>query len=529
MRPSWAAALTLAALLAGAAGAKSYRFERIEQEVRLQPNGTVSVTDTSVYDFSGSFSNGFIEVVPRSGGRMILQGVTAPDGKGVSDVRQEGNAIRWRFSAQDEKRTFRVAYTLTGELDVASDVALFDRQVLEGEHAPVDSYRLRIVAPQAAPENFRVFIFTGRGRIGQLSFDEARRTATVTLPQVSENEPVRAKVFLPSEAFTYRTIQGERLERWLAETTAETESFRRASEEAVRRGDAGGASLRTPPPPTPLPLLVLPWLAVATFAYWLRATWVRYGREPAVEEVGRYYREPAEEIPPAVVPFVMSQRNPGLSAAGAAIGSTLLDFARRGHLELIPHENAGFLGLGRSTETRFKPVSRPDGMTNFEADLWAVMERAGGRDGIVSPDELRRYFKSRPSWGQNWVQEPRAWYESNHGFLVDQAALNATRLPLVLSFLAAAAAIGGGILLAASSDGVGPPVDLVLSLIAAGAVLLVASIVAAVGMPRWTGPALLNARRWQAYRNFLADFSQMETAPAEHYKLWDYHFVYATA
>jgi len=46
---------------------------------------------------------------------------------------------------------------------------------------------------------------------------------------------------------------------------------------------------------------------------------------------------------------------------------------------------------------------------------------------------------------------------------------------------------------------------------------------------RWRPEKLLNARRWQAYRNFLADFSQMESAPAEHFKMCDYHFVYAAA
>jgi uncharacterized membrane protein len=53
--------------------------------------------------------------------------------------------------------------------------------------------------------------------------------------------------------------------------------------------------------------------------------------------------------------------------------------------------------------------------------------------------------------------------------------------------------------------------------------------VAAVALPRWNTDKLLNAKRWAAYRNFLTDFSAMNQAPAEHLKLWDYHFVYASA
>jgi uncharacterized membrane protein YgcG len=524
MNRSRLVALALAVLmLASTAAAKSFRFASIDQEVRVLTGGNVSVIDTRVYDFEGSYSNAFLDLKPRSGGRVILQGVTAPDGKGVRNVRQEDGVIRWQYTANDERRTFRITYTLTNELQVASDVALFDRQILEPEHAPVDSYRLRIVAPEPSPENFRVFIFTGRSRIGQLSFDDPKQVATVTLPEVSENEAVRARVLMPSGAFAFRNVNGTKLEEWLAETERQTADFRRASEEAVRRGESGGASLIPPSPPTATPLLLAPWLLVAAVGWWVLITYQRFGREPGTQDVGRYYREPAEEIPPAVVPYVMSQASPGLSAAGQAIGATLLDWARQGNLELVPHENAGFLGIGRSTETRFQPVRRPDNMTPFEADLWGVLQASGGRDGIVSPEELKRYFRAHQNWGKNWVQEPRAWYESTRGFLLDQGASNATRPVTVLAFLAALGAIGGGFMIAQTT------LDLGLSLIVAGFVALIVAIVAAVVMPRWTPRALLNARKWKAYKNFLADFSQMEQAPAEHYKMWDYHFIYATA
>jgi uncharacterized membrane protein len=54
-------------------------------------------------------------------------------------------------------------------------------------------------------------------------------------------------------------------------------------------------------------------------------------------------------------------------------------------------------------------------------------------------------------------------------------------------------------------------------------------IICGAGVPRWRPEALVRARKWHAYKRFLADFSAMEKAPAEHYKLWDYHFIYATA
>jgi uncharacterized membrane protein len=63
----------------------------------------------------------------------------------------------------------------------------------------------------------------------------------------------------------------------------------------------------------------------------------------------------------------------------------------------------------------------------------------------------------------------------------------------------------------------------------AGMLILLGGILAGISLSKWNADKLLNAKRWLAYKNFLQDFSQMETAPAEHLKLWDYHFVYASA
>ncbi|HEX7022047.1 MAG TPA: hypothetical protein VF171_04250, partial [Trueperaceae bacterium] len=65
--------------------------------------------------------------------------------------------------------------------------------------------------------------------------------------------------------------------------------------------------------------------------------------------------------------------------------------------------------------------------------------------------------------------------------------------------------------------------------LACGLLLIGTAVASAVALKRWQPDKLLNAKKWEAYKRFLSDFSMMRQAPAEHYKLWDYHFVYATA
>jgi hypothetical protein len=146
--------------------AKSFRFQSIEQDVYFRADGTVRVVDVRTYAFSGTYSNAFLNVDPHLGGSVRFEGVEALDGKAAANPRIEGNTIRWSSPATDESRKFRIAYVLSGELEVAADAAQFDRQVLEPVHAPLDRYVVRLHTPAPNPSLYRVFVFTGRSRIG---------------------------------------------------------------------------------------------------------------------------------------------------------------------------------------------------------------------------------------------------------------------------------------------------------------------------------------------------------------------------
>lgn len=537
--------LLLLVFASGLTEAQTYAIERVEQDVYLLPDGSVRVLDTQTFSFDGDFRNRRygIEVEPAPGGSVRFEGVEALDGRPVSSE-VTGDEIVWRVDAQSETRTFRIGYTLTREVEVAEDAAQFDRFLLPPEHEPIGHYLLRVHPPAPSPEGFRVFIFTGQGRIGTLDFSEDFSLATVAVAPLSEDEFVRARVIVDAANFSVQTQEGEWLTAWLAEVEAETQGFR---EESQRRLE--GERYLPPPPPSDNWLLLL-WSGVAGLGLWLFWSYRVFGREPKIEDVGPYYREPAEEIPPAAVPFVMTQSDPGMKAASPAIAATLLDFARRGYLMMETVENPKFLGLGRAETVYYGITGEPQALTPFEAELWqafkgaatstgsasfgsileALSARGGSREQkpnsnpeVFDADDLRRYFEARPNFARNWISQPRAWYETQHGKLLDPAASGRALVVAAACFAGAAVAAFSGFGLAESSE------RFFFHFIAAGVVLAVLGVVAASSLKRWQADKLLNARRWQAYRKFLSDFSLMREAPAEHYKLWDYHFVYATA
>lgn len=517
----------LAWLGMSAAAAKSFTLLNLTHDLYFLGDGSVRVVDTRTYDFSGSYSFAKINIEPRSAGgsgqaSVRFEQAVATDGKPAPASSVDGNTLRLDFSANDEQRSFRFAYTIQGDLDVANDVAQFDRQLLTSSHNEVSNYTVILHAPAPNPKPFRVFVFTGRSRIGTLAFDDPAGTATIKLSEVSEDEFVRIRAFIPTSQFpsAINTVAKDAFNGWLADIKRDTQGFRDASSAALQNG-----GFAPPPPPPPAWLLFLPFISVIFIGANIYTVYQRYGKEPATLEVGRYYREPAEDIPPSAVPYIITQNSPGTQALGRAVGATLLDFARRGYLQLERQHSSGFLGLGAKDETCFALANRPDFnlLSAFEAQLWSALSGARGSDNVVTPTELKLYFQSRPELGKSLSDLPRDGYESVHGLLLDVSSSSKGTPWMIAAFMAGALSLFGGFFLLESLTGVG------VGLMIAGVFNILAGVIAGIALPRWNTDKLLNAKRWVAYKNFLTDFSAMKDAPAEHLKLWDYHFVYASA
>lgn len=507
-------AVVLSVASPGPAAAKSYHHPLIEQAVTLGDNGRLDVLDARTYRFDGEFHNAFITVVPIRGGDVEYGMVEAMDGgDAVRNVTIDGGTLRWQYDARDEERTFGIRYRLTGEVTRALDAALVDRQFLEEEHAPVDEYRFTLNLPRPA-RLFKIFAITSRGLVGELTTDTTSGVGTIRLQNIRENEWVRLRIlFDPDQVPLVAQLAEPRHEQWLAETASDTQAWR----DSVR----GGRNL----PWTRLPTWLAPVMALIAggFSWWCYRTWRSRGLEPEVADIGPYFREPPEEIPPAVVPYIMNQFSPGTTVAGQAIGATLLDFARRGLVTLRERRKEGFLGIGDRTEVDFALVggAATAGLTPFEQAIWQMLVSAKKSDDTVTPAEMKAFFVKHPTWIQNWSDDPRRWYETTHGTLL----VGGHGCAMAGMIVAGIAVMAGLILLGIFS---GNRIVLMTGFVG-GLTAGLVGIVSGAALPRWKPEALLRARKWKAYSKFLSDFSAMEEAPAEHYKLWDHHFVYATA
>src|SRR5687768_2445920 len=101
------------------AAAKSFSLPRVLIDATLNPDGSMRVVEHITYDFDGSFSNG-TRPIPR-GDYQIVEVSVSENGRPLPH-RGAPYDLAWSYSAQDEQRTFDVAYTVVGATKFGSDV-----------------------------------------------------------------------------------------------------------------------------------------------------------------------------------------------------------------------------------------------------------------------------------------------------------------------------------------------------------------------------------------------------------------------
>jgi uncharacterized membrane protein len=520
------AAAAAVVLIGGPASAASYDHPEIVQTIHLLANGDASVDELRTFRFAGSFT--WAEIERSTRGQYGTYGL---DYAGVWDAdtgqaypyetRRAGARVtlRWQYQAQDTTKRFRIRYRIRDAVQRYGDVAQFYWKAIEDDHAPIARVRITVVPPRASPRLFKVFVHS-QAYPGELRIADDFASATVTQANVPTTSFVEVRVLLDPALFPSTPVRaGQTHESLLADE-------RRHARRELRTGTRllvgiGGAAL----------------LVAALIAGYVW-TYARYGREPAVPYDAIYEREPPRDLPPAVVPAILTQGGVRHGELPKAFAATLLEAARLGYLEIEEVQGRGLLGtaLFRDTDLVYRltdrgrallagqPTSqgRQRPLQPFEVEvLRAVFERAG--DGTVATsDQIETWGRKVVGHRSNflrfieaWGPTLRSWFERTH-FTLDDATSERAKAIFIGTTVAVVA-------LAPFVLGLG---SAMLFAVPVGAVLVVLSM---KGLSRRTPEAALEVKRWAAFRRFLTDFSAMKDAGPQLLHLWDHYLVYATA
>ena len=395
--------LAVAALIASSSPAladKRYGVPQVDVEALVLPDGRVGIVETIVYDYRGSFRYAYREI-PLAAGQgldgieVAEAGVAYAPGDGEEpgtfrvERSEEGVRVTWYYRARDERRAFTLTYTFTGAVKRGAEVAQFYHQFVgtDWDRAiGAVTARLRFAEPVAAAD-LRAWAHGPLSGAVRIEPEGSVRFEVAPLPKHTsfEGRAVFPPAAVPGLA---ASADGPRLDAILAEEERWADEANRARAEA--REIAGRRR----------PALII---AGVLAALGLAASLVLYRRSAwphAVTPTLAPGERPSDR-PPALVARLVH----GMVDA-RALGGTIADLARRGHLA-IAEDRADVAWYRPQPHYWMRLAANPsDRLAPFEADLLAFLRRVASSGQEIDLGDLqgaaRRSGERITSWFSGW-------------------------------------------------------------------------------------------------------------------------------
>ncbi|MDZ7704828.1 MAG: DUF2207 domain-containing protein [Trueperaceae bacterium] len=507
------------------AWAQGYEWRDVVQNVDVERDGTVIVTDErTLVATSGDFNEAFICLDLASNQSLALLGGGAlgegPDARAYTQPCEDGSGGTELVVEMDkevrvaERRVF-YRYALSNTLDYYSDVTQWYWIIFEQNHLPVEGYKLTVNAPGTMSAPYDAFVHRFRNpETPTVTLSEDRDRLTVTFERIPDGDGVEIRYLMAPGLFERQGDEAG-LERLLRDETR----FSRVS--TVRRVVFGAIGLF---------FAVLPWvIAIGVpgyLAFNIARDYLHYGRDPA--RPSRHTRfEPPSDLPPFAVATLLD-KSYRQGRMRRAFSATVMDLVRLGYGE-FRSERGGLFGLQTRFEMTLDLGRDQSTLHPLEVRVLGYLHKAAKRTGepdFLDFDELKAY--SKINWRAFlvlWGKDAREWVETEMGGkLVSKESADARGDWAALSLIAGVLGI--------------PAFTYALALGAqtVGALFFIATLVcitlffiANYTLAAWRDEVADEVYAWQDFRRTLRDYTAMEEAPDDFFRLWDRYFCYAAA
>jgi len=530
------ALLSVLFLPLAANAAASYYISGYTINAVVNPDGSADLEERITYSFSGQFNGALRDIDFSQTGGLVNQKVYVVRENALREYTQNaaasldyagkpgtynfvraGNLAHFKVfePSKNEKKTFAFRYRLNDVVTKYNDIAEFNRKLIDtGWKTRLDNISITITLPAgAAKSQLRVFAhgpLTGESAI----LDD--RTLTFTVPSVSPGAFVETLVLFPPALVPQakNIVQKNALEGILANEAKLADKANRLREEAklqAEKEEQEAARLQAIGFPLTI-LLFLLWLVLIIYIY------LKYDRELPHSFEAKYYRELPGEYTPAEMSVLLSMG----AAKPRDITATLMDLLRKQQLLLTVEtvHKKGLFSRKESKKYSFSLNEKAPAMPLKAHEQYLLDWFIGeiGNGSSVDLDDIHAYVKKR-SHALDYRKDYAHWLT----LVKEEAAQNnfldsTSRKGKILGILAGVIYVLLGLAIAAL-------------LLTAFAVLLTAAgiilVIFSARIKRRTAYGNEQAAMWQAFKNFLKDFSSLDKAEIPSVIIWEHYLVYA--
>ena len=489
--------------------AASFRIEKLDIEANLQKDGSMVVSEAVTYDID-EINGVYFDIDAKGFGELEYIQVFEDDSTGGF---KEVDSSNYEVSVSDElyriklysknhnnRRTFKFVYKLPEAITVYDDVAQFNRKMVGQEWQQGINYiTAKVIIPvPASYDNSNILVFGHGPLTGEV--DKEGNTVVYRLNNYYPGDFLEAHILMEPEIFSEynksKIVHKDMKQKLLDMEAKLADEANAERDKAIRQQEMINKVFEKPG--LIFGVLSSIWGALM---YYIHVIFKR--KNKVKNSVGKYLRELPDNSSPALVGGFMTN-----SINDNEILATIVDLVRRKVLTLENSDKNSIIILTGSTE-------------NLSAQEKAIVDIYINDFGDGKSLDLKSFgfFQKVPMSVARKFEKWRALIQSemNRKNLTYQGlgclgVIFFAFFPMIFTF--------AGLVIGMITGN-----KMFLLIVVMGIILFVSGAKA-----RYPRKELAEAKdKWQAFKNFLSDYSQLEEAKITSVHLWEQYFVYAVA
>lgn len=492
-------------------GRTAYEIESLDIVANIERDGSLEVEERVIYDIGkingilynidalgyGKFTD--LQIFYEDDGEFKqARNNTAPsEGNFTVSVDDGLYKIKLYAPSQNERKEFIFRYNLTRGVTVYRDIAQLNRKMVGKEwQNSIGNISVTVNLPENVKKD-DIYAFGHGPLTGNIEILDGK-SVRYTLNDYRPGEFLEVNLLFPKNILTSFNPLLMKNKSALKEILDMEGKLAKEANDARKRAIIGFYLGRVV-----LVLAVAWWLFLVVFIYLKNSK--RYKVE---NEYGEYFRELPDDYSPSIAGTLVSRN---LYPSGRELFAMLLDLVRKGHLKLEEGEKTTTLILQESG----KPLSEEE---KFILN-WYIRELGDGEKIIL--ESVEASIKGRggaKEFNRNYERWRTIVYSDmlEKNLKMDKRDKFSTSLGI---FTGIVYFIGGGMLVVYFQS------ELFILMILLGFILLPYTF----SRKRASLEKEKAISRWEAFKKFLVDYSNLEEAKLASIELWEHYFVYAVA
>lgn len=489
--------------------AASFRIEKLDIEANLQKDGSMVVSEAVTYDID-EINGVYFDIDAKGFGELEYIQVFEDDSTGGF---KEVDSSNYEVSVSDElyriklysknhnnRRTFKFVYKLPEAITVYDDVAQFNRKMVGQEWQQGINYiTAKVIIPVSASyDNSNILVFGHGPLTGEV--DKEGNTVVYKLNNYYPGDFLEAHILMEPEIFSEynksKIVHKDMKQKLLDMEAKLADEANAERDKAIRQQEMINKVFEKPG--LIFGVLSSIWGALM---YYIHLIFKR--KNKVKNSVGKYLRELPDNSSPALVGGFMTN-----SINDNEILATIVDLVRRKVLTLENSDKNSIIILTGSTENlSAQEKAIVDIYINDFGDGKSLDLKSFGFFQKV-PMSVARKFEKWRAMVQSEMDRKNLTYQG----LGCLGVIFFAFFPMIFTF--------AGLVLGMITGN-----KMFLLIVVMGIILFVSGAKA-----RYPRKELAEAKdKWQAFKNFLSDYSQLEEAKITSVHLWEQYFVYAVA